>query len=63
MLNCDDTGNQTPCWKLQAPARRQPCTGQLLTVDESAANKTADTLERSAECSICAPGSTQPGCE
>ena len=62
VANCDETGNQPPCWKLQAAAPHTSCAGQVLAVDESVAHMGADTLERSADCSICAPGSTQPGC-
>ena len=62
LLNCDDTGNKTPCWKLDAPAADSKCTGQVLTVNESDANKAAETIERSLECNVCAPGSDQPGC-
>ena len=60
--NCDDSGNKTPCWKLDAPPADSKCAGQVLTVNESDANKAADTLERSLDCSVCAPGSDQPGC-
>ncbi len=63
VLNCADNGNQTPCWKLQPASTGSSCAGQLLMVDESAANKAADTLQRSFECSVCAPGSSQPGCQ
>jgi hypothetical protein len=63
LRNCDDTGNKTPCWKLDAPATDSKCTGQVLTVNESDANKGAETIERTLECSVCAPGSDQPGCQ
>lgn len=61
--NCDETGNQTPCWRLQPAAAGSTCTGQVLTVDESDANKGADTIQRSADCSVCTPASDQPGCD
>ncbi|HVV16939.1 MAG TPA: hypothetical protein VHH90_07020 [Polyangia bacterium] len=63
VLSCDETGNRPPCWRLQAPPANSNCAGQVLVVDESPANQGADTLERSLECSVCAPGSTQPGCD
>ncbi|HVY38786.1 MAG TPA: hypothetical protein VHM31_12660 [Polyangia bacterium] len=62
LMSCDETGNQPPCWKLDAPAADSACTGQVLAVDESDANKAADTIQRQVDCSICSPGSTQPGC-
>jgi hypothetical protein len=60
LANCNQNGNQSPCWTLQAGG--SGCAGQVLVVNESAANKAADTIERSLECSVCMPGSTQPGC-
>ena len=62
VMSCDETGNQPPCWKLDAPPADSSCTGRVVTVDESDANKAADTIQRSVDCSICTPGSTQPGC-
>jgi hypothetical protein len=61
LKNCDQNGGQAPCWRLQ-PGDNMTCTGQVLAVTETDANKTATTLERSMECVLCLPGTSQPGC-
>jgi len=61
LRNCDENGNQPPCWRLESGGAT--CAGQLLTVNESAANKAAPTIERSMECVLCLPGTSQPGCD
>ncbi len=60
LRNCDENGNQAPCWRLQ-PGDAS-CAGQVLSVNETDANKTAATLERSLECVLCLPGVPQTGC-
>ena len=61
LRNCDQNGNQPPCWRLQAGGTS--CAGQVLTVTESPANQTATTIQRSMECVLCLPGTSQPGCD
>ncbi len=60
--DCDENGNQAPCWRLQ-PGDSATCAGQVLSVNETDANKSAGTLERSLECVLCLPGTSQPGCD
>lgn len=61
LRNCDDNGNQPPCWRFQPGGTS--CAGQLLTVTESAANMASATIQRSMECVLCLPGTSQPGCD
>jgi hypothetical protein len=61
VANCDENGNQPPCWRL-TPSSDGTCAGQLLQVQESAADMSAATITRSIECSLCVPGSIDPGC-
>jgi hypothetical protein len=61
LQNCDDNGNQPPCWRLQSTDAG--CAGQVLEVNESTANLTAPTIERTMECTLCLAGSSQQGCD
>jgi hypothetical protein len=61
LRNCDQNGNQPPCWRLENGGTT--CAGQLLTVNESTANKGASSIQRAMECVLCLPGTSQPGCD
>jgi hypothetical protein len=57
--NCAENGNASPCWSLAAGGTG--CAGSQLTVtDTSNANPASESS--TINCSICLPGSTQPGC-
>ncbi|HXU63259.1 MAG TPA: hypothetical protein VN962_16265 [Polyangia bacterium] len=61
LQNCDENGNQPPCWRLQSGGTT--CAGQVLVVNESSANQAATTIQRTMECVLCLPGTSQPGCD
>jgi hypothetical protein len=59
LQNCNENGGAVPCWTLTTGATS--CGGVQLEVNDPAgtdANKQSSTVS----CSICLPGSTEPGC-
>ncbi|HLK91431.1 MAG TPA: hypothetical protein VKZ18_16150 [Polyangia bacterium] len=56
---CSSNGNAAPCWNLTTGGMN--CNGsQLMINDESGVNPNSESS--TINCSICLPGSTQPGC-
>ncbi len=59
--NCNDNGNTPPCWAL-VPGMNG-CTGQSLTLTDTAAHMMSAASEDSTvSCSLCVPGVAAPGC-
>ena len=57
--NCAEDGNALPCWNL-APGMGT-CAGQQINVMDPAGTST-NAESSTINCSLCLPGSTQPGC-
>jgi hypothetical protein len=56
---CFTNGNTTPCWSLTVGMGN--CVGQTLLVNDTAQNAAA-SVSVTVSCSVCVPGSGQPGC-
>jgi hypothetical protein len=57
--SCNQTGGAAPCWSLTAGGTN--CNGsQLSVMDEAGINTNSESS--TINCSLCLPGSTQPGC-
>ncbi len=55
--NCDQNGNQAPCWTFKTGD--PTCAGQLLEVTASGTT----SVDRSIDCSLCVPGVPRAGCD
>jgi hypothetical protein len=58
--SCASTGNSPPCWSMAVEAGS--CAGSTLLVNDTAQNAAAQNVTVTLSCSVCVPGSTQPGC-
>jgi hypothetical protein len=57
--SCAQTNNAPPCWTLAAG--QMGCSGSQLTITDEAGVST-NSESSTINCSLCLPGSTQPGC-
>jgi hypothetical protein len=60
--SCAETGNKPPCWTLQEDTSVCAAGDLALKVQQDPAAMNANTLDSTIECSLCLPGSTDPGC-
>ncbi|HLK93774.1 MAG TPA: hypothetical protein VKZ18_28035 [Polyangia bacterium] len=58
--SCAENGNASPCWSL-APGGMGCANGVQLTITDTT-NANAASESSTIDCSLCLPGSTQPGC-
>ncbi|HTB56472.1 MAG TPA: hypothetical protein VLC06_01290 [Polyangia bacterium] len=60
LQNCAENGNTSPCWSLTTGGMGCANGAQLTVTDTANANPASESS--TINCSICVPGSTEPGC-
>ncbi len=60
--SCAENGNVAPCWTLQADTTICAAGDLSLKLQQDGAAMNATSVNSSIECSLCVPGSTEPGC-
>jgi len=60
--SCAENGNVAPCWTLQEDPANCAAGDLALKLQQDTAAMKANSLDSTIECSLCLPGSTEPGC-
>jgi hypothetical protein len=60
--NCMENGNTAPCWNMVPGDPTMGCTGNTISVTDTAANMMANSENSTVQCSLCLAGVPGPGC-